>query len=159
MGNDFSNYGNYPAAHADPAAAGAALAIFGGMMLFFLLFFFAYYLYFAICLMKIAKKTSTENAWFAWIPILNVILAIQIAQKPVWWIILFFIPLANIIVSILVWMGIAKNLGKPDWLGILIIVPIANIIIPGYLAFSSSESASNNNSALPQQPTAYLSAS
>lgn len=123
----------------DGAAAGLLAAIFGGLLLFVLVIALLVYIYMAICLMKIAKKTGMDNAWFAWIPILNIILMIQCAQKPLWWIILFFIPLANIVAMIIIWMAVAKNLGKPEWLGILMIVPFANLIVPGYLAFSGNE--------------------
>lgn len=125
----------------EEAIAGAGLAILGGFMLFFLLIFVAVYIFMAICLMKIAKKTNTENAWFAWIPILNIILMVQCAKKPIWWIILFFIPFVNIVAAIMVWMAISKNVGKPEWLGILMILPVANIVIPGYLAFSDDTTA------------------
>lgn len=116
----------------DPGAAGAA-AVF---MIVYLLIIAAFYIYMAICLQTIAKKTNTDNAWFAWIPILNIILMLAIAKKPIWWIILMLIPFVNIIIAIIVWMGIAEARGKPNWLGVLMIVPVANIIIPGYLAFT-----------------------
>jgi len=128
---------------ADPQAAGAALAIFGVVLLFVLVIVLVLYVYMAICYMKIAKKTNTSNAWLAWIPIANIYLLTKIAQKPGWWLLLFLIPLVNIVVSVLVWMEIAKTLKKPDWLGILIIVPIANLVIPGYLAFSKVEETVN----------------
>jgi hypothetical protein len=121
-----------------PQAGAAAAAIFGGFFLFMIIIALAIYVYYAISLMKIANKTNTPNAWMAWIPIANLVLMIQVAQKPLWWIILFFIPLVNIVVSIMLWMAIARAVGKPDWWGILIIVPIANLIVPGYLAFSSN---------------------
>lgn len=101
-----------------------------------LVIFLVIYVYFAVTLMIIARKTNTANGWFAWIPILNIILMLQIAQKPVWWIILLLIPLVNIIIQIIVWMGIAEARGKPSWVGILMIIPFVNFIIPGYLAFS-----------------------
>jgi glycerol-3-phosphate acyltransferase PlsY len=126
----------------DGAAVGAGLAVLGGFMFFFFLFVLAIYIFMAICLMKIAKKTNTGNAWFAWIPILNLILMIQCSKKSLWWIILFLIPFVNIIASIIIWMNIAKNLGKPEWLGILTILPLLNIVIPAYLAFSDSDTAS-----------------
>ena len=132
---DYSN--NYSVSpDVSAGAAGVGMAIFGGIMLVWFLFALAFYVYFAICLMKIASKTNTPNGWFAWIPILNAILMIQIAKRPVWWIILLFIPLINIVISIIVWMDIAVARNKPNWLGILMIVPVANLIIPGYLAFS-----------------------
>ena len=94
------------------------------------------YVYVALALQTIAQKTNTANAWLAWIPIANIILMLEIAKKPIWWIILFFIPLVNLIMSIIVWMGIAEARGKPNWWGILLIIPVVNIIVPGYLAWS-----------------------
>lgn len=94
------------------------------------------YVYMALCLMAIAKKTNTPNAVLAWIPIANVYLMCKVAGKPGWWLILLLIPLVNIVIAIIVWMGIAKARNKPDWLGILMIIPVVNLIIPGYLAFS-----------------------
>lgn len=135
----------------DPAMAGLGLAIFGGVLFLIILIALAYYIYMSICLMKIARKANEEPAWLAWIPIANLFLMIIIAKKPIWLIILYFIPLVNVVVSIIVWMGISKSVGKPDWLGILMIVPIANIIIPGYLAFSKME---NKVSPVDQAPLA-----
>lgn len=122
-----------------PEAAAGMMAFAFGMMIFMLILVLAIYIFYAVCLMKIAKKTGTPNGWFAWIPILNVVLMLQIAKKPIWFLILFLVPLANIIIMILVWMAIAKELKKPDWLGVLMIVPIANLIVPAYLAFSKDE--------------------
>jgi hypothetical protein len=112
---------------------GAAAAI----MVVYLIIGIIFYVYMAICLMTIAKKTNIPNGWFAWIPILNVFLMLMIAQKPLWWFILMLIPIVNIVISIIVWMAIAEARGKPSWVGILMIIPFVNIIIPGYLAFSS----------------------
>lgn len=151
MDPNYANYGSYSTStNVSPEAAGAAVAIFGGIMLFLFVIFLVFYIYFAICLMKMAKKTGTPNAWMAWVPIANCFLMLMIAKKPLWWFILFLIPFVNIVISILVWMAIAKELGKPEWLGVLMIVPVANIIIPGYLAFS------NSNPAPPAQPTATV---
>jgi hypothetical protein len=124
----------------DPGVIKTIFAILAGFMLFFFIIFLAIYVYMAICLMKMARKTNTENAWLAWVPVGNIILLLQISKKPIWWIILFFIPFINIVMAVLVWMAVAKELGKPDWLGILMIVPIANLIISGYLAFSKNNS-------------------
>jgi hypothetical protein len=94
------------------------------------------YVYVALALQTIAQKTNTANGWLAWIPIANIILMLNIAKKPIWWIILFLIPFVNLVMAILVWMGIAVARGKPNWWGILIIVPVMNLIVPGYLAWS-----------------------
>ena len=103
---------------------------------FFLTCFVVGYVYVALALQTIAQKTNTANGWLAWIPIANIILMLEIAKKPIWWIILFFIPLVNLIMSIIVWMGIAEARRKPSWWGILFIIPVVNLIVPGYLAWS-----------------------
>lgn len=122
-GYDYSN------TTVDTGAVGAILVVYW-------LFSIACYVYMAIALMMIAKKTNTPNVWMAWVPIANIILMLQIAKKPIWWIILLLVPLVNVIIAIIVWMKIAEARGKPNWWGILLIVPGVNLIVPGYLAFS-----------------------
>lgn len=96
-----------------------------------------FYIYFAIAFQTMAKKTNTPNGWMAWLPLLNVILMVKIAQKPAWWAaLILLVPFVNLIMTIIVMMEISKRLGKPDWAGALIIVPGVNFFIPGYLAFS-----------------------
>lgn len=152
---DYSTSVNYGGDAANVAGGAAAAGIIGVMLVIWLIamvFALAVYIYMAICLMKIAKKTNTPNAWFAWIPILNIVLMFQISQKPMWWIIFLFIPILNIIgiiFMIIVWMAIAERVGKPSWWGILMIVPIANLIVPGVLAFSKG-----GEQAPPAQPVA-----
>ena len=125
----------------DDDGSAAIGALFGGIFLIiFLAIFAAGYVYVALALMTIAKKTNTPNGWMAWIPIANAILMLQIAKKPIWWIILLlFLPIINIVFIILIWMGIAEARNKPSWWGIMVIVPIMNIIMPGYLAWSADE--------------------
>lgn len=131
----------------------AGLAIFLGMIvIFFLVLALICYVFFAICLMKLAKKTNTKDRWFAWVPILNAILMLRIAQKPLWWFFLLLIPPINIAIMIVVWMAIAKAVKKPDWLGILMLVPIANIVVPAYLAFSKMEEGSAPTKPAPIEP-------
>jgi len=113
-----------------PAVLGA------GLIGFIFICFLAVYVYMALALQTIAQKTNTENGWFAWIPIANIILMLTIAKKPIWWIVLFLIPLVSIVMLILVWMGIAEARNKPNWWGVMVIVPVMNLIMPGYLAWS-----------------------
>ncbi len=110
--------------------------LFAGIMGVYCCAILVFYVYFSFCIMKIAQKLGVENAWLAWIPIVNIWVLVQCAGKEWWWILLMFIPIANIVAAIVIWMAIAERRGKPSWLGILMIVPIANLIIPGYLAFS-----------------------
>jgi hypothetical protein len=96
----------------------------------------ALYLYLAICLYVLARKTGTDHSWMAWIPVLNVYLLCKIGGKPGWWTALLFIPVVNVFFAVLVFMAIAEARGKPYWWGVLIALPLARAVVPGYLAFS-----------------------
>ena len=115
-------------------AMGIGIAI---MFLFLFVIFAAVYIYMVLALQTIAKKTNTPNDWWAWVPILQQILMLNIAKKPIWWIILFFVPLANLVIIVITFMAIAEAVNKPNWWGILMIVPGVNLIVPGYLAWAN----------------------
>ncbi len=63
-------------------------------------------------------EKAGKPGWGVLIPIYNIILLLQIADKPLWWIILFFIPLVNIVVAILVPIEIAAKFGKGAGFGL-----------------------------------------
>jgi len=109
--------------------------LFGAM--FSLAFFVAIYAFFAICIQTLAKKTETENAWMAWVPVLNMVLLLNVAGKPTWWIVLFFIPIVNFVMAIMVMMSVAERVEKPSWVGALVVVPFFGTLVIPYLAFSS----------------------
>jgi hypothetical protein len=116
------------------SVAGAALA--GTMLLFVLVFAAAGYIYVSLALQTIANKTGTINSWLAWIPIANIFLMLSIAKKPMWWFVLCLIPLVNVVILVMIWMGVAEARHKPSWWGIMTIVPLINIVVPGYLAWA-----------------------
>jgi len=94
------------------------------------------YVYIAICLQTIARKTDTPNGWLAWIPVANLYLLCKLGGKPGWWLILLLIPIVNIIILFIVWIGIANQRNKPAWLGAVWFIPVLNLITTGILAFS-----------------------
>ena len=57
---------------------------------------------------KMFEKAG-EPGWAAIIPIFNIIVFLKIAGRPIWWVVLFFIPIANIIVAIVLAIDIAKG--------------------------------------------------
>jgi Family of unknown function (DUF5684) len=59
-----------------------------------------------------------EPGWAVIVPIYNIIVLLKIAGKPVWWIILFLIPLVNFVMGIIVALGLAQNFGKSAGYGI-----------------------------------------
>lgn len=138
-------------------------------LLFFvvaLLVFLALYIYLSLALMKIAKRTHTEHAWFAWIPYLNIYLVSQIADEAGWPVLLLFLPIiagffgnevltsAITLISGLVfvvfyfiwWWKIVKKRGKPGWWVLLMLIPVIGwiwaLIMMGILAWGKSKKSS-----------------
>ena len=115
-----------------------------GIMAAFGMFFFiiaiAFYVFFSLCLFLIAKKLNVPAPWTAWIPIVNIWTLVTCAGKPVWWLILCFIPVVNFFVFIYLYMCITENLGRNKLLGLLMLVPLVNMVFLGWLAFSKPES-------------------
>lgn len=60
---------------------------------------------------KLFEKAG-KPGWASLIPIYNVIVMMEIIGKPLWQIILFFIPLANIYVLITIGVGFCRSYGK-----------------------------------------------
>jgi hypothetical protein len=74
-------------------------------------------MYLAVIVLVIAGlwKTFTKAGkpgWAAIIPIYNLIVMIQIAGKPIWWIILYLIPFVNIVIAIMVTAAVSRNFGR-----------------------------------------------
>ena len=63
-------------------------------------------------------EKAGEPGWACIIPIYNVIVLLRVAGKPLWWILLMLVPLANLIVAILVSIAVAENFGKSAGFGI-----------------------------------------
>ena len=95
-----------------------------------------FYIWIAICVQMIARKTNTPNGWLAWIPIANVYLLCKLAGRSGWWTLAVFVPILNIVMMIVWWWSVAEKRNKPGWLGILMIIPVVNFIVLGILAFS-----------------------
>ncbi|MBN1793986.1 MAG: hypothetical protein JW844_03390 [Candidatus Omnitrophica bacterium] len=104
--------------------------------LLIMLLWLLYYAYFSFALQTIARKTNTPYAWLAWVPLVNFYLMCTIARQPGWYVVLFFVPVVNIVIPVYLWMKIAEEMGQPGWIGLLWLVPVVNLFLPGYLAFS-----------------------
>jgi len=81
---------------------------------------------------KVFTKAG-KPGWAILIPIYNKIVMLQIAGRPIWWIFLFFIPIVNLVVAIIVSIDIAKAFGKGTGFGIgLAFLPFIFYPILGY---------------------------
>ena len=77
----------------------------------FMLIYLAIIVLFIVGLWKTFAKAG-KPGWAAIIPIYNAIVLLEIVGKPIWWIILMFIPVVNFIVAIIVMVELAKVFGK-----------------------------------------------
>ena len=59
-----------------------------------------------------------KPGWGIIIPIYNVILLLEIAGRPIWWIILMLIPVVSLVVSFIVYIDVAKRFGKSAGFGV-----------------------------------------
>ncbi|MDD3629385.1 MAG: DUF5684 domain-containing protein [Actinomycetota bacterium] len=89
-----------------------------------------------VSLWKIFTKAG-KPGWASIVPIYNTIVMLEIAGKPIWWIILLFIPVVNLVISIIVIVELANKFGKSGGFAAgLIFLPV--IFYP-ILAFSSAK--------------------
>lgn len=85
---------------------------------------------------KVFEKAG-KPGWAAIIPIYNYIVLLEIIGKPVWWVILLFIPIANIIVLFIISFKLAEAFGKSAGFGIGLV--FLSFIFYPMLGFGSAE--------------------
>jgi hypothetical protein len=111
------------------SAGGAAV----GLIVF--LFFIAVYIFYGYCLGLIFKKAG-QPLWAGFVPLYNTYILLKIAGRPGWWLLLFFIPLVNFIMAIILYIDVAKSFGKGTGYGLALLF-LSFIFIP-ILAFSDA---------------------
>jgi len=122
------------------------------------------YIFTATMIFLMAKKAGTGLAWLAFVPIAQFILMLNIARKPIWWLLLFLLPallvaspvLASVdptegvlvsVLSLLVFLvpaiaylfictGIARARRKSTFWGFLMWLPCTSFIGLAYLGLS-----------------------
>jgi hypothetical protein len=64
---------------------------------------------------KTFSKMGYDDAWWALIPLLNLVFFLKVVDKPIWWIVLAFIPVISLIWIYVAWLvaeKVAKAYGK-----------------------------------------------
>ena len=89
-------------------------ALFGGV--FFLIWLVVFVVVVA-GLWKVFEKAG-EPGWAAIVPIYNIITLVKISGKEMWWVILFFLPCANIVAAVMISMEVAKKFGQSTGYGL-----------------------------------------
>ena len=57
-------------------------------------------------------KAAGYKAWQAAIPVYNAVILMKIINRPLWWVILLFIPTINLILFGVIWVEILRSFGK-----------------------------------------------
>ena len=109
-------------------AVATAGAVAGG----FMFVYFAIVIFMVIAMWKVFSKAG-EPGWAVLIPIYNTYVLLKIAGKPGWWLLLFFIPLVNLVVAIIALLGLSERFGKGGGFAAgLILLPIIFFPILGF---------------------------
>ncbi|MDG1146912.1 MAG: CCC motif membrane protein [Crocinitomicaceae bacterium] len=115
-------------------------------LLFFVFLILPLIVFSIIANWKIYEKAG-KPGWAVLIPVYNTIVLLEIVRKPIWWIALMFIPIANLVVIILIYIELAKVFGKDSGfaLGLVFLSPIFIMILgfgdAKYIAPASQEPA------------------
>lgn len=81
---------------------------------------------------RIYEKAGRPG-WAAVIPIYNVVVLLQIVERPLWWAIFFFIPVINIVFSLIVHLELAERFGKGPLFGLgMAFFPVIFVPILGF---------------------------
>ena len=108
---------------------GLIAALFGGA---FGLFGLALAVVVIAGMWKVFEKAG-KPGWAAIIPIYNLIVLLEIVGKPLWWIVLFFLPCVNFVAIVLVSLEVAKAFGKEVVFGVgLALLPFVFYPILGF---------------------------
>ena len=116
------------------AAAGGLIAML--LSCFFMILWLALIVLVIAGMWKVFTKAG-KPGWAAIVPIYNTIILIEIAGRPIWWILLCFIPLVNLAVFIIICMDVAKHFGKSPAYGVGLAL-LSPIFIP-MLGFGSAQ--------------------
>ena len=95
-----------------------------------------------------------KPGWACIIPIYNIIVLLQVVGRPVWWIVLFLIPLVNIVILFVVLHDLSKSFGHD--IGFTLGLFFLGFIFIPVLAFGSSRYIGPGAAAVPMaMPAGY----
>jgi len=67
-------------------------------------------------------KTAGYAPWKAIVPVYNAIVLMKIIKRPLWWVILLFIPTINLIMVGVIWVETIRSFGKNSWKDTLLVL-------------------------------------
>ncbi len=101
-----------------------------------LLLYFAVFYVIAVIPYWVIFTKAGQPGWPALIPIYNYYVMLKVIGRPGWWLLLFLVPLLNIVIIIIVWNDLSKSFGHG--VGFTIGLIFLSWIFLYVLAFGSS---------------------
>ncbi|MGO9232447.1 MAG: DUF5684 domain-containing protein [Bryobacteraceae bacterium] len=85
-----------------------------------------------VCIIGLWKfyTKAGQPGWACLVPFYNLYILLKIAGKPGWWLVLWLIPLVNIVIAIIVSIAVAKAFEKSALFGVIMLCVLGGI---GYL--------------------------
>lgn len=118
---------------------GTALLFTGAYLIVSILLAVASYIFYGLSLSKIGKELGYKDTWFAWIPILNLIMLFKLGNQNPWLLLLFLIPgIGGLIILILTAVAIAnisEKRGYEKILALLVLIPFGMFVLLYLLAW------------------------
>ncbi len=132
-----------PSDTVEEGVAAGLFAVMAAYSIFIGVFGLAGYIFTALALQKIGKEMKYENAWFAWVPILQSVMLFELGGQNPWLLLLFLIPgigqIVVLIFTFLALMKITEKRGYDKVLAVLIFVPMAMYVLFYLLAWKPKE--------------------
>ena len=122
------------------------LSLVAGIGIFIWILGMALSIFFVVAMWKVFVKAG-KPGWAALIPIYNIYIMCEIAEKEWWYILLLCVPILNIYAMFVIYDGIAKKFGKTTGF------TIGMMFLP-YIFFPILAFGKNNNVELTTQPVA-----
>jgi hypothetical protein len=97
------------------------------------------YLLVSYCGALICQKAGKPATPLIWIPILQLIPLLRAANMSPGWLLVFLVPVLNVVAQILWSFKIANARGKSGWVGFFLVIPVTSLFAYVYLALSDAE--------------------
>jgi hypothetical protein len=70
-------------------------------------------------------------AWSAWVPLYSTVTLLRLVGRPGWWLVLYFVPIVNIVVAVLTLNDLAKSFGRTSafTVGLVLLAPIFQFVL------------------------------
>jgi hypothetical protein len=131
----------------DDGAGGSAI-----LWLFYIAFIVVY-----LAAGWVVYAKAGQEGWKSLIPIYNLYVLLKIVGRPGWWLLLYLVPLVNIVIWIIVMIDLAKSFGKGTGfaIGLILLTPIFYLILAfGDATYRGPAAAPTVTSTPPSMPPA-----